>query len=128
MPGTHFSPRLTEGEISTLVEGSLDVLAHRLAHRAYRPLPAGERADGPDEEAAAGARGEALAHLHMLVHIQRAVQRLTDRAAEEAARTGAGYPQIGRACEMSRQGARNRWPGIVHGTTHRPPTHTERSR
>ncbi|MBZ4323565.1 hypothetical protein [Streptomyces huiliensis] len=123
MPGTHFSPRLAESEISAMVEGALAGLAHRLAHRSFRLLPAAGGPADPD-----GARAEALAYLHMLVHLERAVQRLTDAAAEEAARNGAGYPQIGRACEMSRQGARNRWPGIVHGTTHRPPKHTERSR
>ena len=59
------------------------------------------------------ARTEALAHLHMLVHLQQAVALLEDRAAEEAAAAGAGYPQIGRACNISRQGARRRWPGLV---------------
>ena len=31
---------------------------------------------------------------------------------------GAGYPQLGRACNMSRQGARRRWPGLVASAGH----------
>ncbi|MBC3839276.1 hypothetical protein GXW82_00940 [Streptacidiphilus sp. 4-A2] len=38
-----------------------------------------------------------------------------DQAATAAAREGAGYPQLGAACNMSRQGARRRWPGLVPG-------------
>jgi hypothetical protein len=146
MPGTHFSLRLTEEEIVALAAGAVEDLAHRLAQRVCGPAPGAEIAAGdattgeaPDAGTAldptaaldvttapapvtalgagADARTEALAHLHMLVHLQHAVALLEDRAAEEAAAAGAGYPQIGRACNISRQGARRRWPGLVTGQT-----------
>jgi hypothetical protein len=143
MPGTHFSLRLTEEEIAALASGAIEELAHRLARRVCGPMPGreivppegttGDAGTAQDiataSDAGTDARGEALAHLHMLVHLQQAVALLEDRAAEEAAAAGAGYPQIGRACNISRQGARRRWPGLV-GTeaTHHPPRRTDRTR
>ncbi|MFJ6217087.1 hypothetical protein ACIQGZ_27705 [Streptomyces sp. NPDC092296] len=117
MPGTHFSLSLSEVEIAALLERAVDDLTRRAADRACQPL------DGHD-----GGPTEALAHLHMLVHLQQAVERLADRAAEQAAEAGAGYPQLGRACNISRQGARRRWPGLVTAQPSRPTTHTDRSR
>ncbi|MGA5700157.1 hypothetical protein [Peterkaempfera bronchialis] len=113
MPGTHFAVLLTERELAALADGVVDALADRLAHQAFQPLPA---APDDDPEAAAP-ETSALARLHALAHLQRAVARQTDRAAAEAARAGAGYPQLGKACSISRQGARRRWPGLV------PPAH-----
>lgn len=37
-----------------------------------------------------------------------------------AARAGAGYPQLGAACGLTRQGARRRWPGLYHHTDETP--------
>jgi hypothetical protein len=107
MPGTHFAVVLSESEIAAIADAAVEDLAGRLAHRAFRPL-----ADfaGPSD---AAAEADALASLHALVHLQRAVERQADRAAQNAARAGAGYPQLGHACNISRQGARRRWPGLV---------------
>jgi hypothetical protein len=141
MPGTHFSLRLTEEEIVELAAGAVEDLAHRMALRVCGPVPGAGTVETVPGDATTGAapgagtapdtatitdtgtrtapgagtdaRTEALAHLHMLVHLQQAVALLEDRAAEEAAAAGAGYPQIGRACNISRQGARRRWPGLV---------------
>jgi hypothetical protein len=123
MPGIHFSLRLTEQETVALVERALESLAHRLGRRAFRLLGGEDaRGAGGKEQEIAGtaagdqramSRNEALAYLHMLVRLQAAVARLEDRAAEEAAAAGAGYPQIGKACNISRQAARRRWPGLV---------------
>ncbi|WP_431961308.1 hypothetical protein [Actinacidiphila sp. bgisy160] len=124
MPGTHFAPRLPEDELAALATGAVDDLARRLARRALRPLTVPGTTDAGTE-----ARGQALAYLHMLNLLQQAVEDLENRAAEQAAAAGAGYPQIGRACNISRQGARRRWPGLVTGDTpHRAPRRTDRTR
>jgi hypothetical protein len=117
MPGTYFARVLSEAEIAAVADATVADLAHRLAVRAFRPLCDPEALPGGAEES------DALAHLHALVQLQRAVERQVDRAAEHAADVGAGYPQLGQACNMSRQGARRRWPGLVaparppHGAT-----------
>lgn len=109
---------LSEEEMAAIADAAVSDLARRLADRALRPL------HDPDpvthataEDADTVLVGEALARLHALVHLQRAVERQKDRAAETAVQDGAGYPQLGRACSMSRQGARRRWPGLVTGTS-----------
>ena len=105
MPGTHFTVVLSEDEIARIADAAVADLAARLAHRAFRPLA--DPAQSPETDA--------LATLHALAHLHRAVERQADRTAASAARAGAGYPQLGRACEISRQGARRRWPGLVSG-------------
>ncbi|MFF4648528.1 hypothetical protein [Streptomyces sp. NPDC001380] len=126
MPGTPFPLRLTEEEIAALLEGALDDLLQRLARRAFHPVGV---PGGGDGQVCTGDTGpaEALARLHLLVHLQRAADRLVDRAAREAAEAGAGYPQLGQACGISRQGARRRWPGLVAAPPHRPAPRTSRS-
>jgi hypothetical protein len=121
MPGTHFAVVLSEVEIAALADAAVEDLANRLAHRAFRPM--GDDTAFPD----AGDEGGALAHLHALIHLRRAVERQTDRAAEYAVHAGAGYPQLGKACNMSRQGARRRWPGLVSspGPAHHPAAATD---
>ncbi|MFJ5215805.1 hypothetical protein ACIP98_13900 [Streptomyces sp. NPDC088354] len=104
MPGIHFSLRMSEEEIAALTAGAVDGLVRELVGRAFQRLPGGEQAP---------AQSEALAHLHMLVHLRQAIERLEETAAHEAADAGAGYPQIGRASNMTRQGARRRWPGLI---------------
>lgn len=105
MPGIHFSLRMSEEELAALAAGAVDDLVRHLVRRAFEPLP------GPGDHSPAQA--EALAHLHMLIHLRQAIEQLEESAAHEAADAGAGYPQIGRASNMTRQGARRRWPGLV---------------
>lgn len=107
MPGTHFAVILSEDEIAALADAAVDDLAGRLAHRAFRPLTEFDASQDAVAEA------DALASLHALIHLQRAVDRQAARAAANAVQAGAGYPQLGRACNISRQGARRRWPGLV---------------
>jgi hypothetical protein len=120
VPGEHFSVLLSEEEIARLLDGELDELAHRMARRAFHPLC--------EEEGEEAQRADALAYLHLLAHLRDSVERLSDRAAEQAARAGAGYPQLGRACSISRQGARRRWPGLVGADPHPPAPDSNRSR
>ncbi|WP_329500123.1 hypothetical protein [Kitasatospora herbaricolor] len=124
---------MSEEQIAALAEAALADLAARLAQRAFRPLPprAGPGAPpAPDQGAdhqetdlqGVDLQGDALARLHTLVHLRRAAERLTDQVARDAVEAGAGYPQLGEALEMSRQGARKRWPGLVPAAPSHPPT------
>lgn len=110
MPSNPFDVVLPESEIAAIADAAVADLAQRLAQRAFRPMgdPRGAPGDVPERDA--------LAVLHALVHLQQAVERQKDQAAGTAAREGAGYPQLGAACNMSRQGARRRWPGLVTAT------------
>ncbi|WEH41762.1 response regulator [Streptomyces sp. NBC_01218] len=54
-----------------------------------------------------------LASLRALAVLSRAVDECAAAAARAAADGGAGYPQLGSAWGVSRQGARKRWPGLV---------------
>jgi CheY-like chemotaxis protein len=67
----------------------------------------------PDEDPAAGGAGGALARLRALAQLRQAVERQADLEARAAAAAGAGYPQLGTAWGISRQGARRRWPGLT---------------
>ncbi|OIJ63272.1 hypothetical protein [Streptomyces mangrovisoli] len=120
MPAPLSAPPLP-GETAALVSEVVDELARLLAPDAAFPA-----ADPLD--AAAEARRHALARLRVLVGVKQAVRHLEDQAARAAAASGAGYPEIGQAVSMSRQGARRRWPGLVTTSTHRPsPSPTPRS-
>ncbi|WP_413760539.1 response regulator [Streptomyces sp. MMBL 11-3] len=113
MPGKDFVPRSTPQETATLAHAAVRRLARHLAHRlleAPSPPP-------PDDPA------HALALLHVLDHLKQATERLQQEAAVAAARAGAGYPQIGAACGMTRQGARRRWPGLFNHSTEKPTEH-----
>jgi len=113
MPGIHFDVVMTQAEIDDLAEQAVHTTARRLADRAFPPL---ENADAPPEEV------EALAELHALLQLQRAAQRLSERAARTAARAGAGYPDLAAALAMTRQGARRRYPHLIE---RQPNTHAE---
>ncbi|MFF1872439.1 hypothetical protein [Streptomyces sp. CB03911] len=117
---------MSEEQIAALADAALADLAARLAQRAFRPLPppAGPGAPPAPGEGAGpqGDQGDALARLHTLVHLRRAAERLTDQVARDAVEAGAGYPQLGEALAMSRQGARKRWPGLVPAAPSHPPT------
>ncbi|SDF92576.1 hypothetical protein SAMN05216260_11276 [Streptomyces griseoaurantiacus] len=117
MTGTPFSPRMSQAETSALVTDAADRLVHTLADRVLRPQP------GPEDEAGAD-RARALARLHVLANLEQAVHHLQYGAARAAAAAGAGYPQIGDASNMSRQGARRRWPGLVTNAMPHSPTRT----
>ena len=104
-----FDVVLPESEIAAIADAAVADLAQRLAQRAFRPM--GNPQDGPGDVP----ERDALAVLHALVHLQHAIERQKDQAAGAAAREGAGYPQLGAVCNMSRQGARRRWPGLVTG-------------
>ncbi|MFE9559065.1 response regulator [Streptomyces sp. NPDC006703] len=65
----------------------------------------------------------ALTLLHVLVQVQQSAERLQRAAAKDAARTGAGYPQIGEASGMTRQGARQRWPGLFNHSSNATTEH-----
>ncbi|MGW1541216.1 hypothetical protein ACWCPM_13435 [Streptomyces sp. NPDC002309] len=100
--------------MTDLVTEAVEELALRCAQHAVPALD-------PTGEGDASARHHALAQLLVLVQVERVAQQLADRAARAAAAAGAGYPEIGRASGMSRQGARRRWPGLITSGT---PRHT----
>ncbi|MFF1414461.1 response regulator [Streptomyces sp. NPDC058289] len=110
MPGTNFHLRTTPKETAAVADAAVAALARRLALGLQKDL----------SDPAADDRAQALARLHVLDHLQRAVERLQRGVASDAARAGAGYPQIGRACGMTRQGARRRWPGLFNHTDNAP--------
>ncbi|GAA3020109.1 hypothetical protein GCM10020229_34120 [Kitasatospora albolonga] len=111
MPGKNFLLRATTEETAAIAEAAVDRLARRLALQLL--------ADSP----AAGTAAPALGLLHVLEQVQRAAERLQGGAAATAVRAGAGYPQLGSACGLTRQGARRRWPGI-HDRSAEAPTET----
>ncbi|KUL47459.1 response regulator [Streptomyces sp. A1499] len=55
--------------------------------------------------------------------MRQATERLQRDAAVAAAHAGAGYPQMGAACGLTRQGARRRWPGLFHYSNEKPTEH-----
>ncbi|MFF8732780.1 hypothetical protein ACF073_40900 [Streptomyces sp. NPDC015171] len=105
MPGIHFSLRMTDAEIGELAAIEIDDLVTRLVPEVFAPVLG--RVDYTREQATA------LAQLHLLTYLRQAVDLLEVKAAHAAADAGAGYPQIGRASNMTRQGARRRWPGLL---------------
>ncbi|MEU4034974.1 hypothetical protein [Streptomyces collinus] len=118
MPGPSPTPRPTSEDTAVLVARLVDEVARRLAPET--PRPSAEPAGTTPES-----RGSALLRLRVLTDVKRAVRHLEEQAARSAAESGAGYPEIGQAVGMSRQGARRRWPGLItngtHHPTHRPP-------
>lgn len=113
MPGS-VSPLQPSGETITLVTQVVDELARRLVADTFPP-PAGHRDSRADQ-----GRRQALLRLRVLADVKDAVRHLEDQAAHAAAAGGAGYPEIGQAMSMSRQGARRRWPGLITNSTSHP--------
>ncbi|MFG2712806.1 hypothetical protein ACGFX2_19955 [Streptomyces goshikiensis] len=101
MPGKNFVLRTSPQETANVMDTAVADLAQRLSRQILEGRPP-QRADGP---------AQALALLHLLDHIRQAAERLQRNAASDAVRAGAGYPQLGDACGITRQGARRRWPG-----------------
>ncbi|MEU6444512.1 hypothetical protein [Streptomyces sp. NPDC047046] len=120
MPGVHFSLRMSEPELETRVTEELAALVEHLVPEVFAFVPVPE--DEPPGAERTPERARALAHLHLLTHIQQAALRLEAGTAYEAARAGAGYPQIGRASGLTRQGARRRWPGLSTPTADPDPS------
>lgn len=127
MSGNRFASPIAEGEMEALACASVDALARRLAAQVFA-MVASERPDtpgplareGPELDPGTADDDHALLRLRVLAYLARAVE---ERANEEAARAvdaGAGYPELGAAWNMTRQGARRRWPGLVF--TAAPPT------
>ncbi|MFD3518897.1 response regulator [Streptomyces sp. NPDC058653] len=119
-----------ERELSELAEEAVTELVRRMVGQ----LPRSPAADGRQDiappgqsDAAEPAAGNPLDHLRALAHLSRAVTRCAQQEAAAAARAGAGYPQLGAAWGISRQGARQRWPGLVFTArpTSRPLPNTE---
>jgi hypothetical protein len=69
------------------------------------PLPAGD----PDETR----KRSHLAMIAVSEQVRRLAEDIAAASAEEAARFGAGYPELGEAAGISRQAARKRWPDIA---------------
>ncbi|MFJ1589309.1 response regulator [Kitasatospora albolonga] len=113
MPGRNFVLRTDPQETAAIADARISDLAHRLAHQ-LRDTRAPSASDGPSYP---------LTLLHVLGQLQQAAERLQRQAATDAARGGAGYPQIGAACGMTRQGARRRWPGLFHHSNEKPTEH-----
>ncbi|MFF8833487.1 response regulator [Streptomyces sp. NPDC015131] len=114
MPGKNFALRSTPQETAAVADAAVGDLARRLTEHLLEAPP---RQGSPDDP------GPALALLHVLDHLQQATERLQREAAVTAAQAGAGYPQIGAACGMTRQGARRRWPGLFHHSPEKPTEH-----
>ncbi|MFI6339067.1 response regulator [Streptomyces sp. NPDC050535] len=113
MPGKDFASQIAPQKTAAIADAAVGDLAQRLAHT-LRRAPSHPAPDDP---------APALALLHVLDHLKQATERLQQQAALAAARAGAGYPQIGAACGMTRQGARRRWPGLFHHSNEKPTEH-----
>jgi len=113
MPGMDFALRTTPQETAAIADARISELAQRLAHQL-------QEAPAPP---ASGDPAYPLTLLHVLDQLQQAAERLQRQAAIEAANAGAGYPQIGAASGMTRQGARRRWPGLFHHSNEKPTEH-----
>ncbi|MFJ3231174.1 hypothetical protein [Streptomyces sp. NPDC086787] len=119
MPGVHFSLRMADDALSELTAREVEDLVRRLVPEVF------EFSHGPLDHSPEQA--QALAHLHLLTYLQQAVEHLEAEAAHQAAGAGAGYPQIGRASNMTRQGARRRWPGLAGQPAATVPTEAPRT-
>jgi len=132
MSGNRFNSPVAEDEIGSLACASVDALTRRLAARIFVTPTSGHALrpesfahDDPDFGAVAGRDPlgpdpDALLRLRVLAHLARAVEECANAEAARAVGAGAGYPELGAAWNMTRQGARRRWPGLVFTAT--PPT------
>ncbi|RAJ44715.1 response regulator receiver domain-containing protein [Kitasatospora sp. SolWspMP-SS2h] len=117
MPGKNFVLRSTPQETAAIADAAVARLARRLVAELLQEN--------------GGELRQALSTLHVLNQLQQAAERLQRDAAATAARAGAGYPQLGSACGMTRQGARQRWPGLYDHSDEAPtetPTMTSPAR
>jgi tetratricopeptide (TPR) repeat protein len=61
-------------------------------------------------------RGNALATVQAITTAMKVLESMRTEAVYEAGKSGAGYPDIGAAAGISRQAAREQWPGAVRST------------
>ncbi|MFI5987090.1 hypothetical protein ACIBEA_40275 [Streptomyces sp. NPDC051555] len=87
-----------------------DALADQLSTR-VRALPADAPDDAPLVVRDAGDWN--LSRIRALREIRTAAEELADETAPAAGIRGAGYPQLGDAWAITRQGARKKWPHAV---------------
>ncbi|WP_458247223.1 hypothetical protein [Streptomyces sp. MAI_2237] len=114
MPRPPFATHPPNEDMATLLTQLVEELTRKLMQES--PGASVE----PAAEAAEDLRRHALLRLQILAGVKLAARRLEDQAAHAAAASGAGYPEIGRALSMSRQGARRRWPGLITNSTAHP--------
>jgi CheY-like chemotaxis protein len=120
-PVVHGTPSVlptSHDELVSLAEQAVGELADRLVTEALR---------GRESPARDGEAGEALARLQALSYILNAARNRAAQAASAAALGGAGYPDLGRAWGITRQGARRRWPGLVFAARPQPRPITDRN-
>lgn len=125
MPGKPLLLHLGHDELVSRAEQAVAELADRLAAEALYGLDStagrpGHSSVRPGTAATDEGPGNALARLQALSYILHAAENRAAEAASAAALGGAGYPDLGRAWGITRQGARRRWPGLVF--TARPPS------
>ncbi|MFG1807018.1 response regulator [Streptomyces sp. NPDC049040] len=118
MPGKLPVLHLGHNELVSLAERAVEDLADRLATEALYgddspATRAGHGIAAPGTRAPHGGPAKALARLQALSYILHAAEKRAAEAASAAALGGAGYPDLGRAWGITRQGARRRWPGLV---------------
>ncbi|MFC1435750.1 response regulator [Streptacidiphilus sp. N1-3] len=106
-PSTHQRPVAGAGLPERTLPG-LEALVRDLL--LALPEHTGTPADGP------------LARLASLRQVQAALDVQIRLAAQEAAAAGANYAQLGEAWNITRQGARKRWPGLVFARPRPTPT------
>jgi CheY-like chemotaxis protein len=90
-----------------------DALDGLVSELVSTPLPVPPAAQEP-----ATALAATLERLAALAVLHDALQSQVLQAAREAAAEGANYAQLGAAWNITRQGARKRWPGLVFSRTH----------
>ncbi len=123
------TPLIGRSDIAALADRAVVDLARVLAEQAFGPLAGPEDPGSPgnteDPDAESGSSAPAaqeftgsLARLHALAQLHHAVERCAEQEAQAAAHAGAGYPQLGSAWGISRQGARRRWPGLAFTARH----------
>ena len=120
-PINRFDPPWTEptGEQTSRLRDDVEEAAIALARRisprgAHIRCITGSSPDLADAlRAVAGTADWNLAVLRALRQIVAETGHLADQYAGRAGRTGATYPALGTAWDISRQAARKRWPGVV---------------
>ncbi|MEU0074142.1 hypothetical protein ABZ027_32075 [Streptomyces sp. NPDC006332] len=109
-------------EQTARIRARLDALADELADQLstrVRDLPAAAPEDAHLVVRDAG--DWHLARLRALREIRTVAEQLADRTVAAAGTRGAGYPQLGDAWAITRQGARKKWPDAVSAMSE-PPT------
>ncbi|MFD3524840.1 response regulator [Streptomyces sp. NPDC058653] len=113
--GADITSSAEERELSELAEKAVTELVRRMVGQLTdAPSAEGRQSTArPEQAGSEPAAGAPLDHLRALAHLSRAVTRCAQQEAAAAARAGANYPRLGAAWGISRQGARQRWPGLV---------------